>query len=93
MISPDVKTAIEKVLHERLDRIGFIHADIRESTDHDGDAILQIVLHYRRMGDSVDPTPTFTLAVDVRDVLRSLGESRFPHFTHRFPDDQELKVA
>ena len=80
MISPDVKTAIEKVLHERLDRIGFIHADIRESTDHDGDAILQIVLHYRRMGDSVDP-------------LRSLGESRFPHFTHRFPDDQELKVA
>lgn len=93
MVSKEVQAAIERVLHDRLDRIGFESVDVLETTDHEGDPILQIVIHYRRIGDSVDPTPTFSLARYLRDELRPLGEQRFPHFTHRFPEDQELKVA
>jgi hypothetical protein len=93
MVSEKAQAAIERILHDRLDRIGFEKADIRETADHDGDPILQIVIHYRRIGDSVDPTPTFSLARYLREALRPLGEERFPHFTHLFPEDQELKVA
>ena len=93
MLSKEVLRAIDAVLHERLDAIGFEHADVKEATDHDGDPILRIVIYYKKIGDAVDPTPTFSLARHIGDALRPFGEERFPHFTHRFPEDQELKVA
>jgi hypothetical protein len=29
----------------------------------------------------------------LRNQLGTIGETRFPHFTHLFPEDQEIKVA
>jgi hypothetical protein len=93
MISDDLRTIIDTVLQRELGGIGFERAEIAESTDQDGDPILVITIHYRKIGASIDPTPTFSLARHLRSRMREIGETRFPHFTHLFPDDQELKVA
>jgi len=93
MISPELRAIVGEVLEQRLGAIGFDSAEIVEDVDHDGDPILQITIHYHKVGDWVDPTPTFSLARHLRAAMREIGETRFPHFTHLFPDDQELKVA
>ena len=93
MIKAKVRTAINRVLRQRLKDIGFVSAEISEDEDHSGDPILRIVIHYKKVEDGVDPSPTFSLARYVKDAVRPLGEDRFPHFTHKFAEDQELKVA
>lgn len=93
MIEPSVKKAILKVLREQLAGIGFEHAEIFESQDHYGDPILRIVIDYKKIGAEVDPSPTFSLARYVKEAIRPLGEERFPHFQHRFPEDQDFKAA
>ena len=93
MLREDVVATINEILHAQLDAIGFVSADIREDEDHDGEPILRIVIHYAKIGNEVDPTPTFSLARHIKDAIRPLGEDRFPHFRHLFPDDQGLKVA
>jgi len=89
----DVKAIVDRVLHTQLDGIGFVSADVAEAFDHDDDPILQITIHYKKVGVTVDPSPTFSLARHLRNALKEIGETRFPHFTHLFPEDQELKVA
>lgn len=93
MIDPRVNAAILKVLKDRLADIGFESAEIHESQDHYGDPILKIVIHYKKVGAEVDPSPTFSLARHIKDAVRPLGEERFPHFQHRFPEDQGFKAA
>lgn len=93
MISIELRQTIERVLEENLKDIGYVGADIVEDIDQDGDPILEIDVNYRKVGAWVDPTPTFGLSVAVRDALRAIGENRFPHLKHFFPDDQDLKVA
>jgi hypothetical protein len=93
MLSQGILSTIDAVLRARLQGIGYERADVKEATDHDGDPILRITIYYKRVGDVVDPSPTFSLARHLREALIPIGENRFPHFTHRFPDDQELKVA
>ncbi len=93
MLQPNVARAINKVLEDRLKNIGFKRAEIVEDEDHTGEPILKIVIDYDKVGDGVDPTPTFSLARYVKEAVRPLGETRFPHFQHRFPDDQEFKAA
>jgi hypothetical protein len=93
MVERAVIDAIDEVLRAQLGSIGYERADIAEETDHDGEAILEIVVHYRKIGSQVDPSPTFNLARHVKDAIRPLGDGRFPHFRHLFPEDQELKVA
>jgi hypothetical protein len=93
MIREDVREAIEQVLGDALADIGYEKAEIVEDVDHDGDSILRITVHYNKLEGPVDPSPTFSLARLVKDKVRPLGEERFPHFRHLFPDDQKLKVA
>jgi hypothetical protein len=93
MIRREVRAAITRVLRQRLRQIGFVSAEILEKEDYSGDPILQIIIHYKKVGAAIDPSPTFSLARHVKEAIRPLGEDRFPHFTHLFPEDQDLKVA
>lgn len=93
MIDKRVKAAILNVLKERLANIGFERADIAEGLDHDGDPVLRITIEYKKVGNEVDPSPTFSLARYVKEAIRPLGEERFPHFQHRFPEDQNFMAA
>jgi hypothetical protein len=93
MITDELRNTITNVLGEVLSGIGFDEAGVFEDVDHDGDDILRIEIHYRKVGDSVDPTPTFLATTKLRRALAEIGEFRFPHLRHIFPEDQELKVA
>lgn len=93
MTLEELRGVVDGVLRTQLDKIGYESSDVAEAFDHDGDPILQVTIHYRKIGQAVDPTPTFSLARHLRAALRDRGETRFPHFTHLFPEDQELKVA
>lgn len=93
MIDARVSAAIMKVLQERLGDIGYDRAEIHESQDHYGDPILKVVIHYKKVGAEVDPSPTFSLARHIKDAIRPLGEERFPHFQHQFPEDQDFRAA
>ncbi|HVY50204.1 MAG TPA: hypothetical protein VHA07_01445 [Devosia sp.] len=93
MVTSEVTKEVNKVLRQQLGAIGFDRAEIFEERDHDGESILKVVIHYRKISNVIDPTPTFSLARLVKDAIRPLGEERFPHFTHLFPEDQDLKVA
>lgn len=93
MLAPEVIEAINRVLHEELDPLGFQRAEIAEDEDHDGDPILRITLHYRKSEDALDLSPTFRLAQVVKAAARPLGEMRFPHFRHQFVEGQKLKAA
>lgn len=93
MLTPEVVDAINHTLHAELDVIGFDHADIAESEDHDGDPILRITLHYVKSDETLDLGPTFRLAQAVKAAIRPLGETRFPHFRHEFVEGQKLRAA
>jgi hypothetical protein len=93
MLRPEIIEAINEVLHDKLDGLGFVRAEITEDEDHEGDPILSIVAHYEKSAGPIDPTPTFSLARVLKERIRPLGEERFPHLTHLFSDDQQLKVA
>jgi hypothetical protein len=93
MLNRAVVEAIDAVLAAQLSAIGYERSDVMEEIDHDGEPILEIVVHYRKIGDQIDPSPTFNLARRVKEEIKPLGEDRFPHFRHLFPEDQELKVA
>lgn len=93
MVSDAVRQIVDRVLREQLAEIGYDSAEVREDVDHDGDDILRIRINYHKVGDSIDPSPTFSLARHLRSELRKMGDDRFPHFTHVFPEDQNLKVA
>ncbi len=93
MLKTEVIAKINEVLHAQLDDIGFESADIAEAEDHDGEPVLQIVIKYGKVGATIDPTPTFSLARYLKEAIRPLGEQRFPHLRHEFPDDLILKVA
>lgn len=93
MITPELAKVIDDVLREELADIGYVSAEIVEDVDHDGDDILRVIIAYKKVGDSVDPTPTFLVTSKLRKAMRAIGEYRFPHLRHLFPEDQDLKVA
>jgi hypothetical protein len=93
MLSGEVRQTIEAVLKKQLAPLGYDHAEIIEDRDHDGDDILRITVHYNGNGTDQDLKPTYTLVRYVRDALAQLGETRFPHFRHRFSDDRDSEAA
>ena len=82
--------AVTRLLHERMDKFGFQDAEVVPGRDHDGDPILIIEAQYELSPEPVDPRVTFHLIGEVRRALRELGEHRFPHIRHNFPDDQPV---
>lgn len=93
MISEELNNLVNEVLKAQLADIGFDGAEISEDVDHDGDDILRISIRYRKIGPAIDPSPTFSATTALRHAMRQIGEYRFPHLKHLFPEDQELKVA
>ncbi len=93
MISEEVRNTVNDVLAAQIGALGYDRAEIFESEDHDGDPILKIDIHYRKMVGKLDLTPTVSLTRYLREALQQKGEPRFPHLQHRFAEDQQFKAA
>ena len=78
-VSHSTKTAVEKVLRDRLGQAGFSSADSRADRDSDGlfgqaDQFEDHLLSFDRDAQGVYP----------------LGETRFPHVRHHFDEQQKI---
>ena len=83
-----VATAVNSVLRKRMGPYGFVRATVSTSVDHDGDEVLVIDAEYKYQKRPVDVRATVGLTSELREILETLGEDRFPHIRHRFDDRQ-----
>ncbi|MBB3396124.1 MULTISPECIES: hypothetical protein [Rhizobium] len=89
-ISNSTKSAVEKVLRDRLGQAGFSGADIRADRDSDGDPILLVDVKYAYSDKPISSKLTYGLSTEVRKALSALGETRFPHIRHHFDEQQKI---
>ncbi|MET3757841.1 MULTISPECIES: hypothetical protein [Rhizobium] len=89
-ISNSTKSAVEKVLRDRLGQAGFSGADIRADRDSDGDPILLVDVKYAYSDKPINSKLTYGLSTEMRKALSALGETRFPHIRHHFDEQQKI---
>lgn len=88
IVDPAVVAAINKVIAARMGRYGFTNASVEPGLDHDGDEVLFIDAAYNYSDRPIESGATFGLVSELLDALEEIGEFRFPHTRHRFPDRQ-----
>ena len=89
-ISHRAKTAVTKILRDRLGRAGYTGADIRAARDADGDPIVVVDVIFKFSRKPIDSRIMFGITSEVRGALEALGESRFPHVRFHFDDQQQI---
>ena len=90
-VSAEVKSAIDRILREKLARFGYESATIEPGEDHDGDPVLFIDAQYTLSEEPIDADAAFTAAAELGRKLLSLGEFRFPHLRHHFDERQKVR--
>ncbi len=88
-----VNAAIQQLFKERLDRYGFERAEIHAGRDHSGDPALFIDAFYRLSREPLQTTFTLNLLTELRRLLISKGEQRFPYVRHHFDEKQQVAKA
>lgn len=89
-IKPAVKKAVNSVFRQDMRKFGLKSVNVRPGVDHDGDAVLLIDAWYKAVDVPIDTRVTTGLVTKLRDRLWQLGEQRFPHIRHYFPEDQKV---
>jgi len=90
VIDKGVNEAIQRLLRERLNQYGFERADIRADRDHSGDPGLFIDVFYRLSREPLQTAFTLNLLTELRRLLMSKGEDRFPYLRHHFDERQQV---
>jgi hypothetical protein len=90
-LAPRIKKAIEAVAHSEMDRFGLKDIQIREAEDHDGDPVLFVDVECENPNVEVDVKILAGLVGKLRNRLWKMGETRFPHVIHHFPDKQRIR--
>lgn len=84
-----VQNALRPELVEQLSPAEIIDLQVTEATDHDGDAVLELLVTFRSQDDRLDPARVLGLIRHLRAALALQGESRFPHV--RFQTELEAQ--
>ena len=92
-VGKGVRDAIERVLSQRLGPHGYREASVRAGHDHDGDRVLFLVAHFDLVPQPIDVGITVGVIDALRDALDEVGESRFPHVSYDFHDDQAITTS
>jgi len=85
-----VSAEIQRLLRERLNRYGFERAVINSGSDHTGDPALFIDAYYHLAGEPVKTIEILHFLTELRNVLVSKGERRFPYLRHHFDERQQV---
>jgi hypothetical protein len=89
-IASRTKKLIKSEVERTMKPFGLTHVEIESGEDHDGDPIIQVEATYKLSARAIDPTELSRLLSRLRDKLWQVGETRFPHIRHRFPDGQTV---
>jgi hypothetical protein len=81
----DINALVEPVLRDTLGASRFERSEVRSGTDHDGDPVLYVTVHYRPGQAASDVSPAL---LAVLQKLRENGEERIPLLRPRYPDDE-----
>ena len=90
IVEDDVAVAIREIVEREMGPFGLCSVKVRAAEDHDGDPILLIDADYGLGDKPIEPTVVAGLVTKLRDRLWKLGETRFPHIRHHFPDQQKV---
>jgi hypothetical protein len=90
MTDEEIQQLVTPILQERLGKYGFERAEVKSGLDHDGDPVLFVTARYRMEAPELDATRALEAMVEISDLLRAKGETRFSHLTHFHPDDVPL---
>jgi hypothetical protein len=86
-----VSDEIQRLLRERLHRYGFERAAINAGNDHSRDPALFIDAYYHFTSEPVKTIEILHLLTELRTLLLSKGETRFPYLRHHFDERQQVK--
>lgn len=89
-VREEVLDAVKQTVRRELEPFGFRAVTVTAAEDHDGDPILLIEVDYGRKGHPVDPNVLAGLVTKLRNRLWDMGETRFPHIRHRYPESRKI---
>jgi hypothetical protein len=82
---------VRQTVRENMQAFGFREVSVRAGEDHDGESVLFIEAEYNLTDTPIDTAVTAALTTKLRDKLWAVGETRFPHIRHKFPEAQKVK--
>lgn len=82
---------IRDTVRESMQAFGLRGVSVRVGEDHDGDPVLFVEADYDLTDTPIDTAVTAGLTTKLRDKLWAVGETRFPHIRHKFPEEQKVK--
>ena len=85
-----IESALRSLIHQKLGSHGLTNIAISAESDHDGDPALLIELTYDNRGARLEPGSVKGLTSELRSILWSNGEERFPHIRHVVGDDRTV---
>ncbi|MBS9478553.1 hypothetical protein [Ancylobacter radicis] len=89
-VDAKVEEAIRDIVLRAMGPVGVRSVSVTPGTDHDGDEVLRVTVHYT---DDVRPVNTGVMSAlvsDIRSKLWAMGEDRFPHVRHDFPVEPKV---
>lgn len=89
-VDPGVEDAIRDVVLRAMGPVGVRSVSVAPGTDHDGDDVLRVTIHYVDNVRPVDTRVMASLVSDIRSRLWAMGEDRFPHVRHDFPVEPKV---
>ncbi len=92
-VPAELAREIEAIEHRHLDAFGLERVDITAAHDHDGDPVILVEVHHTgaHSANEDDRVSAEALAADkeVWERATRMGESRFVHIRHKFPEEEE----
>ena len=83
----EIKRLADRVALRHLETWGFETAEVEAKPDHDGDAALFVTLHFRPGSQVADGRAYSETLSELRRMLQSGGDMRFPYMIFDYPDD------
>jgi hypothetical protein len=84
---------IEQTMRESMAPFGFKKAEVKPGEDHDGDQVIFVEAQYDLSDTPIDPAVVARLTSILRDRLWNVGETRFPHISHKFDEKQKIRTV
>ncbi len=85
-----VVAAVQATVRGEMEPFNLRSVRVTAAEDHDGDPILFIDADYESGGRPIEPEVVAGLVTKLRNRLWDLGETRFPHIRHHFPEPPSL---
>lgn len=86
-----LKKIIDEIIRTKLEPYGLDHVDIKEDVDHDNEPALFVDAVLKPNTQLIEAEIYGDAHRALRDALHKYGESRFPYFFIRHPDDERAE--